>query len=76
MTKQRFDELMDSFPHCAQRGLRRHGGKTKRAIPDRPLAEVMARLATVEQGRFVRAYRCDFVSPAIGEHWHLTTRRA
>lgn len=75
MTKERFKELMDGFPHCAQRGAQRHGGKSKRAIPDEPLAIVMAMAATRDQKRYIRAYKCDIPSPVLGKHWHLSSQR-
>lgn len=75
MTPERYDELMSTFPRCAQRADQVHGGKAKRAIPDRALADVMARTATMVAGHYIRAYKCPLDSPAIGDHWHLTSKK-
>lgn len=67
-----FAPTLATLPRCAQRAARTHGGDSKVAFPYAGAAKEYARLRTAA-GKPTRAYLCDLPSPAIGEHWHLST---
>jgi len=69
LTRAHIAELAPQLPRCVQRARERHGGGTKVAWPSRALAE---RVAETVGGS---AYRCQLSAPAIGEHWHVTSRK-
>jgi hypothetical protein len=66
---RRIAELSRSLPRCAQRSRAHHGGDSKVAWPTGALADEVARFLGGS------AYRCKLPAPAIGEHWHLTTKK-
>lgn len=57
---------LQTLPRCAERS--RRSGNSKIAIPDARTAMAMA----IYLGQ--RAYRCELPAPAIGPHWHMSTR--
>lgn len=67
-----FAPVLATLPRCAQRAARTRGGDSKVAFPYAGAAKEYARLRTAS-GKPTRAYLCDLPSPAIGEHWHLST---
>jgi hypothetical protein len=69
MSRDRIAELSRSLPRCAQRSRAHHGGDSKVAWPTGALADEVARFLGGS------AYRCKLPAPAIGEHWHLTTKK-
>lgn len=69
ITRERVAELSRDLPRCAQRALAHHGGNSKVAWPN---AGVAAQVARCLGGS---AYRCQLPAPAIGEHWHVTSRK-
>jgi hypothetical protein len=68
-TREQVARLSQQMPRCAQRARARHGGDSKVAWPTQRLA---FEVASVTGGQ---VYRCQLPAPAIGEHWHITTRK-
>jgi hypothetical protein len=69
LTRQRAAQLAAKMPRCAQRARAHHGGDSKVAWPTLALAW---RVADVLGGS---AYECKLPAPAIGQHWHTTSRK-
>lgn len=62
---------MRSYPRCANTS--KHGN-SKRAIPHLDLAEAFVQfLRTLKPATHL--YRCELPAPAIGEHYHISTRK-
>jgi hypothetical protein len=69
LSRERVRGLAAQLPRCAQRAREVHGGDSKVAWPTQGLAWRVADAlkATV--------YKCPLPAPAIGDHWHVTTRK-
>lgn len=69
MSVSRIAELAAGMPRCAQRARANHGGDSKVAWTSQHLATRVA----VFLGHTV--YRCQLPAPAIGQHWHTSTKK-
>lgn len=69
MSAARVAELAAGMPRCAQRARSRHGGDSKVAWTSQHLATRVA----VFLGHAV--YECQLPAPAIGRHWHTSTKK-
>lgn len=65
----RIAELARDMPRCAQRARSHHGGDSKVAWTSRHMATQVA----VFLGH--TAYQCQLPAPAIGRHWHTSTKK-
>lgn len=69
MSVARIAELARDMPRCAQRARSHHGGDSKVAWTSQHLATRVA----VFLGHTV--YECQLPAPAIGRHWHTSTKK-
>lgn len=69
LTRDRIAGMAAKLPRCAQRSRANHGGNSKVAWPN---AGVAGQVAGFVGGS---AYRCQLPAPAIGEHWHVTSKK-
>jgi len=69
LTREQVAGLAAQLPRCAQRAKALHGGDSKAAWPSQGLAHRAAEAL----GQSV--YECKLPAPALGRHWHLTTRK-
>lgn len=69
MSRDRIAELSRDLPRCAQRARSFHGGNSKVAWPN---ARVAGQVAEFLGGS---AYQCQLPAPAIGKHWHVTSKK-
>lgn len=69
MSVDRVAELARDMPRCAQRARAYHGGDSKVAWTSQHLATRVA----VFLGHTV--YQCQLPAPAIGRHWHTSTKK-
>ena len=69
MSTARVAELAAGMPRCAQRARANHGGDSKVAWTSQHLATRVA----VFLGHTV--YQCQPPAPAIGRHWHTSTKK-
>ena len=69
MSVARVAEMAREMPRCAQRARSHHGGDSKVAWTSQHLATRVA----VFLGHTV--YECQLPAPAIGRHWHTSTKK-
>lgn len=69
MSVARIAEMAREMPRCAQRARSHHGGDSKVAWTSQHLATRVA----VFLGHTV--YECQLPAPAIGRHWHTSTKK-
>lgn len=69
MSVDRVAELARGMPRCAQRSRKHHGGDSKVAWTSQHLATRVA----IFLGHTV--YECQLPAPAIGRHWHTSTKK-
>lgn len=68
MTREVIDRLSRELPRCAARASAQHGGNSKLAFPNAGLARRAAEFTGSHH------YKCPLPAPAIGEHWHISTK--